>query len=358
MCRAVPTSRLVLAGLPTSALEDLLEEWGQPRYRGRQIADWIYRRNASAFEQMTDLPFLLRRQLAEMAEIGHPEVTAEVKADDGTTKYRLRLADGQSIECVWLPYRQWSSVCLSTQVGCALGCAFCATGQGGFVRNLAVGEIIAQFLLVRARAPRPVTHAVFMGMGEPLLNYDAVLSAVRLLHCECGISARRLTLSTVGIVPGIRRLSQEGLPLNLAISLHGPDDETRTALMPMARRYPLCELMSAVRDYIAITRRKVTFEYLLLAGVNDSIAHADRLAHLLREGSEEQSAPSDRERSPLAAIGVNLIPYNETGTGFRRPSEAAIRRFQARLRSHGIAVTRRLERGGSIAAACGQLHTR
>lgn len=341
-----PTPRLTpLTGLTTAAIEAYLVRLEAPRYRGRQVADWIYRRNAGSFAEMTDLPRALRQQLDAVATVGRPEIVAQTVAEDTTTKYLLRLADGQTVECVWLPYREWSSVCLSSQVGCAMACAFCATGQGGFTRNLTAGEIVAQFLLARAHAGRPLTHAVFMGMGEPLLNYDAVLAAMRLLNRECGIGARNLTLSTVGIVPGIRRLAAEPLQVNLALSLHGPDDETRAGFMPVAQRYPLPEVMAAIRDYIAATHRKVTFEYLLMAGVNDSVEHADKLAQLLRGRGAG---------GPLLA-GINLIPYNETGTGFRRPSETAIRHFMARLKEQGVSVTRRLERGHEIAAACGQL---
>jgi 23S rRNA (adenine2503-C2)-methyltransferase len=341
-----PEAPLLLTGLTTAQIEEFVAALGLPRYRGRQVADWIYRRNAGSFEEMTDLPRALRHQLAAVASVGRPEVVARTVDADGTTKYLVRLGDGQTVECVWLPYREWSSVCLSTQVGCPMACAFCATGRGGFARNLSAGEIVAQFLLARAHAPCPVTHAVFMGMGEPLLNTSAVLQALHLLNSECGIGARNLTLSTVGIVPGIQRLAREKLQINLALSLHAPDDETRARFMPVAQHFPLPVVLAALRDYTAATHRRVTLEYLLIAGVNDSPAHADRLADLVLGKKEEGG--------PLLAV-VNLIPYNETEAGFRRPSEEGIRRFMARLKQRGVAVTRRLERGETIAAACGQL---
>ncbi len=371
-----------LTGLSTAEIEAFLVSLGQPRYRGRQVADWIYRRGAGDFEAMTDLPAALRRQLAAAANVGRPEVLTQTPGDDAI-KYLLRLGDGQTVECVWLPYREWSSVCLSTQVGCAMACAFCATGLGGFTRNLTAGEIVAQFLLARANASRPVTHAVFMGMGEPMLNYDAVMRAAHLLNEECGIGARNLTLSTVGIVPGIRRLAQDPFQVNLALSLHGPDDATRARFMPVAARYPLPEVIAAIREYMLATHRKVTFEYLLMAGVNDSPQHASRLADLIHDNLRDQADRPDPTNAAgaghatrntqhvsrftshvsrphhvhghLLPLGVNLIPYNETGTGFRRPSEDAIEAFMERLKRRGIPVTRRLERGHEIAAACGQL---
>lgn len=332
----------LLPGMATSEIEELLVSIGQPRYRGRQVAEWIFRKNAGSFDEMTNLPAALRRRLADAADTGRPEVIRRQVGEDGTTKYLARLRDGESVECVWLPYQEWASVCLSSQVGCPMACAFCATGMAGFKRNLQAGEIVAQFLLARAGASRPTTHIVFMGMGEPMLNYHAVMRAARLFNTECGVGARNMTISTVGIVPGIRRLAQEGLQINLALSLHGPDDETRARFMPVAQRYPLPAVMQAIRDYITATHRKVTLEYLLLAGVNDSRAHADKLARLLLG------------REPLLCT-VNLIPYNETGTGFHRPAEDAICAFMDRLQKHGVSVTRRLERGHEIAGACGQL---
>lgn len=349
--------------MTTGEIENLLAAMGHPRYRGRQVADWVYRRHAREYSTMTDLPQALRRHLAETVPLGFPDVVTCTADADGTAKYLLRLADGETVECVRLPYQRWSSVCLSTQAGCPLACAFCATGQSGFARNLTAGEIVAQFLLARSESDRPVTHAVFMGMGEPLLNYDAVLGAARLLNTECGIGARNQTISTVGIVPGIRRLAREDLQINLALSLHAPDDATRAALMPIARRFPLSEVMDAIREYVRLTHRRVTLEYLLIAGVNDSPAHADALARLVLQGrvaGQNGEGGNVRGRAgggPLLAA-VNLIPYNETAAGFRRPAESVIRRFMARLRQHRVPVTRRLERGNTIAAACGQLRQR
>ncbi|MDH7569672.1 MAG: 23S rRNA (adenine(2503)-C(2))-methyltransferase RlmN [Armatimonadota bacterium] len=337
-----------LVGHTTAELEALMAQLGEPPYRGRQLAEWIYRRYAEDFAPMTDLPRTLRARLSAQGAVGLPRVAATNTGEDGTTKYLVRLGDGNAVECVWLPYRRWSSVCLSSQVGCPVGCSFCATGQMGFYRNLTPGEMVGQFLVARRRSPVPITRAVFMGMGEPLLNYRNVLRAVHLLHDECGLGARHLTISTVGVVPGIRRLAREPLPVNLALSLHAPDDDLRATLIPLARRYPLAEVMAAVREYVEATHRKVTLEYLLLAGVNDSVEHAGQLARLIHWEAEG--------RGLLA--GVNVIPYNETGARFRRPSEARIGRFMERLRSLGVSATRRLERGHEIAAACGQLANR
>lgn len=351
--KELEAARPVLVGMTTPAIEDVFARLGHARFRGRQVADWVYRRGATSFAEMTDLPLALRQALPEAVDLGIPEIVQSVSDADGTTKYLLRFPDGATVECVRLPYREWSSVCVSTQVGCPLRCTFCATGASGFTRNLTAGEIVAQFLLTRAGATPPLTHVVFMGMGEPLLNYNALLEAIRLLNTECGVGARNMTISTVGIVPGIERLAQERLQVNLALSLHAADDETRARLMPAGRRYPLDQVFEALRGYINATHRRVTLEYLLLQDVNDSEEDADRLARLIRTELQVSTRQGTGRRGLLPV--VNLIPYNETEAGFRRPSEATVRRFQARLKAHGIPVTRRLERGGTVDAACGQL---
>ncbi len=333
---------LPLIGLTTEELESLAESLGQPGYRGRQLAAWMYRKGAQTFEDMTDLPGGFRTRLAEGHEIGVPTVAHEDVAQDGTIKYLLEFGDCEQIEAVYLPYPDRVSLCVSSQVGCAAGCTFCATAIGGLARNMTAAEIVAEYLLAQARNPgRRISHVVFMGMGEPLLNYEEVLKAVRLLVNEVGLSPRHITISTVGVVPGIRRLADEQLPVTLALSLHAPDDELRETLIPTARKWKLAEILDACREYFAKTKRNLTFEYLLLGGINDHPEQARRMARLL------EGIPGN----------VNLIPFNhvETPQGFRRPEPERIRAFSAVLEQEKRVTTQRMERGHAISAACGQL---
>jgi 23S rRNA (adenine2503-C2)-methyltransferase len=290
---------------------------------------------------MTDLPRALRERLTTAVPAALTEVGRAESDDSHTTKWAFALADGARIETVLMAYERRATVCVSTQAGCAMGCPFCATGQGGFSRHLRPGEIVEQVAAaMRAARPRAVTHVVFMGMGEPLANYDATWAAVVRLHDEMGLSARRLTISTVGIVPGIRRLATESLPVTLAISLHAANDELRDRLIPINKRYPLATLMEACRRYRASTNRRLSFEWSLIAGVNDSRRDAAELAALAR---------------PLGAH-VNLIPLNATG-GYagRATGRVAAREFAAWLADDGVVATVRVTRGADIAAACGQL---
>lgn len=338
VARVKVEAQIEILGLEASELALLCEELGEPTYRSKQIADWVYRKGARDFDSMTNLPKSLREQLKQRAKITRSRIIHKLAADDGTTKFLLQLSDGETIEAVLLPYPDRVSVCVSTQVGCPVGCVFCATGKSGFVRNLTSGEIVDQVLTLSETTP--VTHVVLMGMGEPLLNFHNVLKAVRLLNQEVGISMRRITISTVGITPAIRKMAELDLQLTLAVSLHAPDQRLRTELIPLCAKYPLEELMSACRDYAEHTKRRVTFEYLLLADINDSPPHAAQLAQLVRG----------------MLCHVNLIPFNEVvGSPFKRPSEQAIATFRSVLERHGVQVTQRVERGHSIAAACGQL---
>lgn len=330
-----------LLGRTTLELEEIARSHGLPAYRGRQIARWLYRRG-SALEAMTDLPAATRTALAGEFESGLRTVAHREVAADGTTKYLVRAADGELVECVHLPYADRVSVCLSSQVGCAAGCTFCATALGGFSRNLTAGEIAGQFVAMQADRPdRRVSHAVYMGMGEPLLNYDNVLASVRLLTEEIGLSARGVTLSTVGVVPGILRLAGEAIPLTLALSLHAPDDALRERLVPTARKWKLDQILAACGEYHARTGRNLTFEYLLLADVNDRPEQARALADRI------QGLPGN----------VNLIPFNhvETPAGFRRPAPERVRAFREALAGAGRPTTQRMERGHAVSAACGQL---
>ncbi len=333
-----------LLGLGVTELEALAESLGEPRYRGRQIARWLYGHGVDAVGAMTDLPRAFRERLQASSRITYPRLRRVQDAPDGSaTKYLVELADGQRVECVLMRFDDGRrSACLSSQVGCAMGCAFCATGLSGFSRNLGPGEILGQALVIRAHAGVRIGNVVFMGMGEPLANYDAVLRAARLLALPSGfgIGMRRLTISTVGLVPQIRRLAAERLQLTLAVSLHAPTDALRDRLVPANHRYPLAELIPACRAYAAATNRRITFEYVLLAGVNDSPAEARALAALLRG----------------MHCHLNLIPVNPVaGTPFRRPEVSAVMAFAALVRRAGFPVTVRIERGTEIQAACGQL---
>jgi len=317
---------------------------GQPRYRADQLWDGLHRRLLGP-DELTDLPRALRAALTD-----HPamalalEPDGEWVADAGDTrKWVWRLADGRRIESVLMHARHRSTVCVSTQAGCAMACGFCATGQAGFERHLRVGEIVEQVARAArasADAGRRLSHVVFMGMGEPLANYDATWAAVRSIHDGLGLSARHLTISTVGIVPGIRRLATEDLPVNLAVSLHAADDRLRNELVPVNRRYPLADLAAACRDYVRVTGRRLSLEWALIGGVNDRPGDAHQLAAFAR---------------PLGAH-VNLIPLNPTpGYQVVGSAPAAVRSFRDRLRTMGVNVTVRRTRGGEIAAACGQL---
>ena len=334
-----------LLGLTTQQLETVAREAGQPAYRSKQLAAWIYRRGARSIDAMTDLSREFRAWLAESYTLGLPDIAHRDTSADKTVKYLLSMDDGKTIESVFLPYEERVSVCLSTQIGCAAGCTFCATALGGFARNLTPGEIVGQLLTMQSASDRRVSHAVYMGMGEPLWNYDAVVSSLRLLNNEVGMSLRNLTVSTVGVAPGIRALADENLPITLALSLHAPNDVLRASLIPTARKWKLDEILDACAEYTGKTHRDLTFEYLLIGGVNDSPEQAHELVALLRT----RKLPGN----------VNLIPFNyvETSQGFRRPTRESVSRFRAELEKSGRTVTQRMTRGHAIAAACGQLRS-
>lgn len=349
-----------------------LQQWfaarGEAPYRAKQVYRWLYRQLVTDFAAMTNLPEALRQRLAQEACIGPMVVRSELHSkDDRTRKILLELADGKLIESVLMLYPPLgessarATVCVSSQAGCAFGCTFCATGQMGFDRHLSAGEIVAQVLhfarelraapwsapgLPGSKAIDHITNIVLMGMGEPLHNYQNVLQALRILNSAEGfnLGARHMTVSTVGLVPAVRKLAQEPLQVNLAISLHAPTDESRSQTMPVNRKYPLKDLLAACRDYITATGRQVTFEYVLLSGVNDTPVHAGQLAQLLK---------------PLKQFAhVNCIPVNATSADYRPPGSDAIRAFREVLFEHGISNSVRAERGDDIAAACGQLRTR
>jgi 23S rRNA (adenine2503-C2)-methyltransferase len=340
-----PMSRTNLIGLLPSELEDLAAELGQSRYRGRQIATWMYRKGVLDLDRMTDLSRDFRERLVERAFIALPDVERVTPSADGSRKLVFRLEDGGRISAVLMPDEDRMTLCLSTQVGCGYECAFCLTGTMGLDRNLTESEILGQLLAANALLEdgQRVTHMVFMGMGEPLANLKAVVRAIRVMtdvRLGLGYSPRRITVSTVGLVPGIDRLAREDLKVNLAISLHGATDEVRSRLMPVNRSFDLEALMAAVRRYPLAPRQRVFFEYVLLDGVNDSEEDARRLAKLLRGVKAK----------------VNLIPFNDwPGARFRRPPLPRILAFQSILLESGITTTVRWSKGEDIGAACGQL---
>ncbi len=340
------------AALGTALAElsgDQLRRWfidqGLPAWRGDQVWGWLYQRRACSFEAMTDLPKALRRRLQTQLRLFSTQVASRQAASDGTEKLLLQLGDGQRIECVLLRgERRHRTACISTQVGCPVGCAFCASGLDGLARNLSTGEIVEQFLHLD-RLLRPferLSHVVVMGIGEPLANLDALLPALRRVASDkgLGIGWRRITISTVGLPDGIRRLAASRPACHLAVSLHAPDDELRDRLVPINRRTGIAAVLEAAEDYFRQTGRRVTYEYVLLAGVNDQPAHARKLAALLKG------------RTAL----VNLIPYNPVaGLPFRQPAEQAVAEFAEQLRHGGLSVQVRQRKGHQIEAACGQL---
>ncbi|MBK8482644.1 MAG: 23S rRNA (adenine(2503)-C(2))-methyltransferase RlmN [Proteobacteria bacterium] len=335
-----------LRSLPLATLEQLAAELGQPRFRALQLFGWIHRRGATSVAAMTNLPRELREHLASSTTLAPLEVAELLESADGTRKLRLRCVDGASIESVLIPRETKRTLCISSQVGCALGCSFCATATMGLKRNLTAGEIVDQVYRVNALLPADerLTNLVFMGMGEPLVNVDAVVTAIALLCAPEGLdlSPRRITVSTAGVVPGIRELGRRMRQVGLAISLHATTDEVRDRLMPINRRWPLAALFAALRAYPLPRRRRITFEYLLLPGVNDSAGDVTRLCRLL------EGIPSK----------VNLLPYNPSRSDqpeLRRPDDEALETFAELLRARGLTATVRHSRGLDIAAACGQL---
>ncbi len=336
-----------LLGLPRRDLERFFVGIGEKPFRARQLMKWLYGRGVLDPAQMTDLGVALRHDLATRAAILLPAVTATQESADGTVKWLLDAGAGQAVETVFIPEPGRGTLCVSSQVGCPMNCSFCATGHQGFNRNLSAAEIIAQVLLARRdlgdpEGRSPITNVVFMGMGEPLSNFKAVVQACDVLvdDLACKLSRRRVTVSTSGLVPQIRRLGEESR-VALAVSLHAPDDDLRNTLVPINRQHPIAELLDACWDYVEATNtREITFEYVMLAGVNDSPAHARRLAGLLG-------------RRPAK---VNLIPFNPfPQANYRRSSPEVVNEFRLILSAADIVTVTRRTRGDDIAAACGQL---
>ncbi|MDJ0807869.1 MAG: 23S rRNA (adenine(2503)-C(2))-methyltransferase RlmN [Gammaproteobacteria bacterium] len=334
--------KINLLDLDIKGMENLAVELGGKPFHGRNLLKWIHKHGVTDFEQMTDLSKSLRESLQDKAEIVIPEIVFEQPSLDGTTKWVLELADGQRIETVSIPDGDRTTICVSSQVGCALDCSFCSTAQQGFNRNLTTGEIIGQVWQATRELGQPPSNVVMMGMGEPLANFDAVVRAMDLMMEDLAymISKTRVTLSTSGVVPALNRLRQVS-DVSLAVSLHAPENELRNELVPINQKYPLEELIPACKDYVARDkRRKVTWEYVMLDGVNDSISHAKALIRLL------EGVPSK----------VNLIPFNPfPGTRYKTSSPERVDAFRERLMRAGIITITRKTRGDDIDAACGQL---
>ena len=342
------TVKTNLLGLDPRAMQVYFEALGEKPFRAGQVMQWIHQYGVDNFDAMTNLSKALRSKLAESAEIRAPLIELDQLSTDGTRKWLLRLADGNCIEAVFIPEAERGTLCVSSQVGCTLNCSFCATGAQGFNRNLEMHEIIAQMWVANRalgrdpKGERIITNVVLMGMGEPLLNFDNVIAAVKIMLDDFGygLSRRRVTLSTAGMVPMLERLRAE-CPVSLAVSLHAPNDALRDVLVPLNRKYPIAELLAACKRYVeGDARRRVTFEYVMLAGVNDSVAHAHELVKLL------QDVPAK----------VNLIPFNSfPQTQYQRSDAASIDRFRTVLMDANLTTMTRKTRGDDIDAACGQL---
>ena len=339
-----------IKSLVFSELQEQLRDLGEPSYRAGQITDWLYKKRVDAIDKMTDLPRPLRGWLLETFSLGKVDLIRVLGARDTTRKFLFRLADGNLIESVLIPaslalYGGRSdrrTICISTQVGCAYGCKFCASGLEGFSRNLGANEIVDQIIAVECATAEKIDNVVFMGMGEPLANLENVLRAIRTINAKwgLGIGARHITISTSGLAPQIRKLAEEPLQIRLAVSLHGATDDVRNRIMPINRRYNIETLLSACDYYNARKKQRLTFEYILIANVNDS----DEQARLLSRLAHRLSAK------------VNLIPYNNvSGLPWTRPSEKRQQKFLSILRADGISTTLRREKGHDIDAACGQL---
>lgn len=337
-----------LVNLLPEQLEQFFQTLGEPSFRAKQLLRWIHHDGVTDFQQMSNFSKSLREKLTSSAVIQFPEIIIDKSASDGTRKWLLQLESGGAIEAVFIPDGDRGTLCVSSQVGCALNCSFCSTGKQGFNRNLTLGEIIGQLWLARkmladngVKAHRPITNVVMMGMGEPLLNYQPVLAAIRLMLDDqaYGLSKYRVTLSTSGVIPQMLQLKQD-VDCALAVSLHAPNDALRNELVPLNKKYPLAELMRVCREYFPNEKREILFEYVMLKGINDQFDHADELIDLLKGLN----------------CKVNLIPFNPfQGTQYTTSSLAQIEAFQRRLMKGGIATWVRRTRGEDIDAACGQL---
>lgn len=337
--------KINLMDLNCDELKKLAAEMGQPQFRGKQIFEWIYR-GAESFDDMTNLPKDFRQRLSTAAAVGNIKISEKyVSKIDETRKYLLELSDGNFVESVLMKYEYGYTICVSSQVGCKMGCKFCASTLNGWSRNLTPGEIVAQVLCVQKDLGQRISNIVMMGIGEPLDNFDNVLKFIELVNAPGGlnIGQRHISISTCGLADKIRILAEKKLQITLLISLHAPDDERRSQIMPVNNRFSIAELMDACDVYIKETGRRISFEYTLISGVNDNLQEADRLSDLLKD----------------KLCHVNLIPVNKVDeTGFKKSDRTKIEGFKKRLEKRGIAATIRREMGSDINAACGQLRNR
>ncbi len=332
----------VLSGLSLKEIENITDKLGATKFRARQIHNWIYLKSVSEIDEMTDLSLKFREELKKVAVVTDIKIKVKQVSSDGTIKYLLEFPDGECVETVLMRFdnRANLTACVSSQVGCAVNCSFCATGKRGFIRNLSYKEIIEQVLTIQRDTGLKVTNVVFMGQGEPLLNLDNVLKAMEIFNENFQIGARRLTVSTSGIVPKIRELADLDMQSTLALSLHASNHETRLKLMPIEGKYNMDELHRALKYYVDKTGRRITIEYLLIKDLNDTLNSAKELANYLKD----------------IKCNINLIPYNPTEQNdYKRPSNNSIMKFKALMEHSGKKVTVRLERGADIDAACGQL---
>lgn len=343
------TQLTALSGLDLKELEDFVSSLKLPAFRAKQLHSWIYDKYADSFDQMSDLSTELKDKLKQKAQIPLLKIAHMQASKDGTRKYLFALPDGNFVESVMMTFRDRTNVsaCVSSQVGCAVGCTFCATGYLGFKRNLSKQEIVDQIMCIQRESGLRVGNVVYMGQGEPLLNTEEVITSIKTVIQSVGIGARHITVSTSGITPGIKRLTQEDLPITLALSLHTPDPQVREQIVPITRKYPLSEIIPALKEYAEKTKRRVTIEYVLLAGVNDTPQQARDLADMVRD----------------IHCNINLIPFNpiqdRSGKNlYERPARHAQQEFKRIVERSGRTVTIRLERGTDIDAACGQLHNR
>lgn len=344
MSKELVPSPVPLLGMDLDALTKLVAEAGFQAYRAKQLHHWLYNRVATTFDEMHNIARDFRAWLSETQRIGHIELAEQLVSIDDSRKLLWRLHDGLAIEGVLMPERDWCTLCVSSQVGCVIDCKFCLTGFGGFRRNLHMSEILSQILLTKRHVYGGVMprNIVFMGMGEPLLNLDQVIPAIRILTSQhsMAVAARRVTVSTSGIVPGLERLGQEDLGVNIAISLNAPTDELRDQIMPINRKYPIGHLIQTCHEFPLRERRRLTFEYVLIGGFNDSLLHARQLARVLQG----------------LACKINLIPLNpDPKLPFKAPTDEAVMAFQRSMLDHNFTSSIRYSKGSDIAGACGQL---
>jgi len=334
--------KIVLSGMNEQELEQIAALNNQPLFRAKQLKSWLYNKSASTFDEMTNLSKDFRAKLKETAVISDTEILQKLEGKDGTIKYLLKYPDGSVVETVLMRFdnRPNLTACVSSQVGCAVGCIFCATGKRGFIRNLTAGEIVDQILTIQRDSGKTVTNVVYMGQGEPLLNFDEVMKSVKFLNNELEIGSRRITISTCGIIPGIMKFADENRQLTLALSLHAPNHELRAKLIPIENRYPLDKIMEALKYLTEKTGRRVTIEYILIDKINDEIHHSKELLQLIKN----------------LKCNINLIPYNPVkNSNLKCPSPQRIEAFKEIIMKSPKKVTLRLERGAGISAACGQL---